>query len=83
MQGRTSDTLKKEAICKIIQDIGETLNLHSLRESVNPFIDEWGKIRHMIVKMLDTYHSVNSSTKYKALITLSMIKSIIKKATLA
>ena len=51
-----------------------------MSDSVNPFIDNKGKLRHIIKKMLQSYKLDDPPTRREQLITPSILKIIMKRA---
>ena len=77
----SSQFLKKDTIRKIIEDIGETIEIRGLGSSTNSFVNDKGKLRHIIMKMLKSYYVKDPPVKRESSITPSMLRFIIKKAS--
>ena len=76
----SSSHLKKVTIWKIIEDIREILEIQGLGSTINLFIDNRGKLCHIISKILKSYQVKDPKVQRKSPITPSMLRHIKKKA---
>ena len=72
--------IKKEHVRKIVKDVGETFGLRNLGAEVNPFVDERGRLRNMIKKMLNGYKLSDPLVKREAPVTPALLRMVKKKA---
>jgi len=76
----TSNYLKKDTIRKIVEDVGETMELRGIGSAVNFFLDEKGKLRNIILRILKSYQVWDPPVKRESPITPAMLRHIKKKA---
>ena len=80
LQKGAANTVKKDAIRKIVQDVSKAFLLCSFSEGTNPFINKKGKLQNLILKMLSSYKIRDLPIRREFLITPSILQIILKLA---
>ena len=80
LRKRSSSTVKKDAVRKIIYDVDETFSLRKLNESVNLFVNENSKMRNIVSNMLSSHKIKDPLVKRESLVTPSIIRIMLKLA---